>query len=652
MLGTRTKQVFSYGRRGQRIVNISEDHENAVVNKNKDKPADPWRTPVVVKTKMRQHFPSESPSPQNVRMQNRATKKKRRSPSLSPASLKKRRTRVRQLIESDVASKSKADDTPTPRQPLSSYHPNVPVAGGKKARVASARGTPLSGKLNKPFSPFVDMDITVLDQEGRRISQERRVSRTDVVVNPPIKRSAGGQARKGSLKKQKPQVIIMLSDSEDDEPAPKPPKRAGARAKAIVISSDESEVDEPIPEHPKSKTVVTKATVYPGSKAKLPQRLQVEVLMPMRVPKAKLASPPQALSEAPPVRSAAKYLPLSIPPPPRARPLTPIRRGGSKALFRAPSPPSPTTPTDLDISFDFDFSNLSLSPSNAIQSLPPPEYLLPLLDECTQATPHEFSAFIETFPFDPIVQPTDEDLSSPADIQFRKIGEASYSEVFGIGNVVLKVIPLRDDTSASAPTPISELETPPPSEAKDVLKEMIVTRAMGEVCDGFVKLLRTYIVRGRYPELLLSLWDEYNHRKGSEGIRPGKFDLSFYRVRRTNRRSDGFAVSQVYAIIVLPNGGPDLEAYSFAQASKSGWKQACSLFWQVVRTLARAEELVEFEVRPFTSKAIFAHEIGGNGSTGTSIGDKFWSRIPQVQPNCFHGAKLMLSHQWMTHHMA
>jgi serine/threonine-protein kinase haspin len=533
MLGTRTKQVFSYGRRGQRIVSVSEDHENAVVNKNKDKPADPWRTPVVVKTKMRQHFPSESPSPQYVRMQNRATKKKRRSPSLSPASLKKRRTRVRQFIGSGVASKPKADDTLTPRQPLSSYHPNVPVVGGKKARVASARGTPLSGKLNKPFSPFVDMDITVLDQDGRRISQERRVSRTDVVVNPPIKRSASGQARMGTLKKQKSQVI-MLSDSEDDGHAPKPPKRAGARAKAIVISSDESEVDESIPEHLKSKTVVTKATVYSASKAKLPQRLQVEVLMPMRAPKAKLASPPRELSEAPPVRSSAKYLPLSIPPPPRARPLTPIRRGGSKALFRAPSPPSPTTPTDLDISLDFDFSNLSLSPSDAIRSLPPPEYLLPLLDECAQATPHEFSAFIETFPFDPIVQPTDEDLSSPTDVRFRKIGEASYSEVFGIGNVVLKVIPLRDDTSASAPTPISELETPPPSEAKDVLKEMIVTRVMGEVCDGFVKLLRTYIVRGRYPELLLSLWDEYDHKKGSEGIRPGKFNLSFCKVRRAN----------------------------------------------------------------------------------------------------------------------
>jgi len=63
------------------------------------------------------------------------------------------------------------------------------------------------------------------------------------------------------------------------------------------------------------------------------------------------------------------------------------------------------------------------------------------------------------------------------------------------------------------------------------------------------------------------------------------------------------AVSQVYAIIVLPNGGPDLEAYSFSQPSKTGWKQACSLFWQISRALATAENLVSFEVlcfsRPF-----------------------------------------------------
>lgn len=517
MLGTRTKQVFSYGRRGQRIVNISDDHENSISTKDRD----PYRTPVLVKTKMRQHFPSESPSPRSV-VRIRTAKKKRLPPSLSPTSLKKKRTRVRQLIESDVASKSKPNDA---RLPLSPYHPNVPLSpsvGVKlRARVPGAKGTPLVTKPTKPFSLFVDVDIIMLDEKGTRISQERRVSKTDVVVNPLKIRGTSGQPRKSSMKAKKTDVIV-LSGSEDDI-APKPPKRSG-RAKAVVVSSDEStDAEEPAPRAPKPPA-------EPVPRAKPTQRLQVEVVVPRvrHIAKAKMRSPVPGLLPMPLRPAAPKYVPFPQAQPARARQLTPIRQGSSKLLFRAPSPSSPTTPSSLDISLDIDFSNLTLTPSHTIQSIPPPEYLLPLLDECAQATPHEFSAFIETFPFDQIVQPIDENFDSLDDVQFRKIGEASYSEVFGIGNVVLKVIPLRDDHSVSAPAPTSEMETPFPSEAKDVLKEIIVTHAMGEVCDGFVKLLRTYIVRGRYPELLLTLWDEYNNKKGSEGIRPGNANVLTY----------------------------------------------------------------------------------------------------------------------------
>ncbi len=58
-------------------------------------------------------------------------------------------------------------------------------------------------------------------------------------------------------------------------------------------------------------------------------------------------------------------------------------------------------------------------------------------------------------------------------------------------------------------------------------------------------------------------------------------------------------VSQVYAIIVLPNGGPDLEAYTFTTPTKTGWRQASSVFWQVAKTLSHAEQLVSFEVCTF-----------------------------------------------------
>lgn len=527
MLSTRSHRVVTYGKRGHRIISKSDDHENASTNIRKtDKAADPWRTPVALKTQMLQHFPSESPSPQTVRKPNRTYVKKRGTIPHSPASLKKKRARVRQLIQDDAASKSRSKTDATPsRRPLSSYHPNVPrtpvVGIKKKAKVAGAKGTPIGTKMGKPFSPFMDVDIIVLDDEGQQVSQERRVSRTDVVINSPDVPAPKKTKKKRISAKKSGVEVIAISDSEE-EAAPKPPKRGAGRAKAIVISSDESEDDKPL--RPVSKPPAAKTSTVSQKRP----RMQVEVVISpiKRIVKAKSNTPPvQVQLRTPSPAPAPRYIPLPIPQPSRARQLTPIRRGGSKALFQPPSPPSPTTPTGLDLSLDFDFSELSLTPSKARQSISTPEYLVPLLEECAQSSPHEFSAFIETFPFDPIVQPVDEDISSPNDVQFRKIGEASYSEVFGIGNVVLKVIPLREDTSASAPT-ISETETPFPSEAKDVLKEIIVTRAMGEVCDGFVKLLRTYIVRGRYPEVLLSLWDEYHQRKGSESIRPGKSMLS------------------------------------------------------------------------------------------------------------------------------
>ena len=210
----------------------------------------------------------------------------------------------------------------------------------------------------------------------------------------------------------------------------------------------------------------------------------------------------------------------------KTRQLTPIRGGRNQRLFGPPSPPSPTALTDFDLSIEFSKFSIE-SPSQTQDTyrseFEVPKYLEPLLAECHQETcgPHNFSAFIESFPFDPITSHGNEDV----DLTFRKIGEASYSEVFGIGDVVLKVIPIRDESEAGQSFTPEEEDGPPPSDAKDVRKEIIVTRAMGEVYGGFVKLLKNYVVRGRYPEVLLQLWDEYNERKGSESIRPGKANL-------------------------------------------------------------------------------------------------------------------------------
>jgi len=174
---------------------------------------------------------------------------------------------------------------------------------------------------------------------------------------------------------------------------------------------------------------------------------------------------------------------------------------------------------DGDVNDLLNFADLSISD---YQELGPevPGYLLPLLQECNQHSPHEFSSFINSFPFDPIVQSYESELTTYSKAKFRKVGEASYSEVFGIGGVVLKIVPLRDESGTKADG--HDAESPPPSDVRDVLREIAATRSMGELCEGFIKLLRTYVVRGKYPSLLLSLWDEYNDVKGSESIKPGK----------------------------------------------------------------------------------------------------------------------------------
>ncbi|KAJ7068563.1 other/Haspin protein kinase [Mycena amicta] len=505
MLGSRTKQITTYGKRRQRIVNDDERIPKAPPSIFDDLPPMP-RGPVASRMKRRENpVKPKSPSPKLLHVA-----KKRLSPQ------RKALPQVRRLDpEVDALTPS--------RRPLGVKPLNTP---------ASKR---VSGKGSPPLKSFASkIEILVLDDQGTTISKEQRVSRR----------------------------VVEVFDEEDIIPQPKPPRRL--RQVALRrIDSDESDSDSDEDTPPADISLQQEVVITPQPPLP-PSPILISVPLPTTTP----LTPPR------------HNLPYHrIPSPiPRPRQLTPI--GGRGRTLRAPpSPPSPLTSEDGD--FDISLSELTdLSAALSVQSqgrstAPPdaPEYLQPLLSECRQTALHEFSAFIKSFPFDPLVSGHRE-----AARGFKKIGEASYSEVYGIGEVVLKVIPLRDDTQRRLRPTAEDTETPYATDVKDVLKEIIVTEAMGELRGGFVRLLRTYIVRGRYPQQLLELWDEYNTRVGSEGIRP-----------------DTFTVSQAYAIIVLPNGGPDLEAYTFA--SKGGWKQAASIFWQVAKTLGHAEQLVSFEHR-------------------------------------------------------
>ena len=594
MLGARTKQINAYGKRSRRVVNVTLDKDLSTTNPKlinifDDLPPAPVWTSVASKMKKREVIAKQKPfSPKVVRLM-----KKKRPPSTSPPV--KKQTSNAQLI---VAKSSKPDGpaghsirktdpaliyhSPS-RPPLSAFCLNIPGSPAvsqklSKSRFPSKKGT--SSKLGKPFSPIVNVDIIVLDEEGKIIRKERRVSHTGVGANsarqPPSKEDqtdesepeTTSQPRRPKRHVARKQAIVMSDDSEsEEENSPKVTKSSPLDAQMGSMISNMSlqmskatlhsvvEVVVPPAPYRTGRQNITLSSIPPSSSPNLfeqhsplqhkrPILLQDSPIAPLspvqvavppehyRIHRQKIVTStiqPSSPSKQPYFvpRPAPAY---SLVPSPivKTRQLTPIRGGRNKRLFDPPSPPSPTTPTDFDLSIDF--SDLSIgSPSQTQDTYRSefgvPKYLEPLLEECHQETcgPHNFSAFIESFPFDPIISRGKENV----DLRFKKIGEASYSEVFGIGDVVLKVIPIRDESEASQSSASDEEDGPATSDAKDVRKEIIVTRAMGEVYNGFVKLLKTYVVRGRYPEVLLQLWDEYNERKGSESVRPGRGEISF-----------------------------------------------------------------------------------------------------------------------------
>jgi serine/threonine-protein kinase haspin len=651
-LGARTKQINSYGKRRRRVVDATDRStmDPKLISIFDDIPPAPVWTSVVSKMKKRKPITEQKPfSPKVVGL----LKKKRLSPLI-----KKQTRSVAPIIDAESCKSNAGQGIRTdpalisdssPRAPLSNCRLNIPGSSQKlaKSRFPFKKGTP--SKLGKPFSPFVDVDIIVLDGEGRIFSKERRVSRTSIDTDSapqPLSKDVqvheSGESELETTSQPcwpkrhlaRKQAIIMSDDSESQEEtliknshlnapvqgrifrkerrlsrtsvgtdsAPQPPskdvqvdesaseselettsqpcwpKRHLARKQAIIMSDDSESQEETLTKNSHlnalmgstlhvskptlhsvvspapyriSRQKITSSSTPPSSSPKLfeqpsPSKHNLPIPSPIFLPSpVEVAIPPEhdssrrqkvvtssanQPSKASFQQKVQHFVPRPAPAYPlvpspilKTRQLTPIRGGRNKRLFDPPSPPSPTTPTDFDLSISA-FSDLYIeSPSQTQDTyrseFEVPRYLEPLLEECHQETcgPHNFSAFIESFPFDPISRGNED-----VEVRFRKVGEASYSEVFGIGDVVLKVIPIRDESKAGQIFAPDEEDGPAPSDAKDVRKEIIVTRVMGEVYDGFVKLLKAYVVRGRYPEVLLQLWDEYNEKKGSESVRPGK----------------------------------------------------------------------------------------------------------------------------------
>jgi serine/threonine-protein kinase haspin len=529
MLGARTKQVVSYGKRNKRIVNVSDEMAYRTA-----KQEDPFRVvqPLTQSSNSQENdVAPRAPAPPKKVCVVVLPKRKRAPFVVSPSSVKNRMHPLKTVIKRD----SGIGTGTSSRRPLGLISNNVPVtpvASVVSRKQAKPRISHTPQSSVKPISPFVNLDIIVTDDRGQRVSEEKRVFRTDMQINPLVSEP---NTRVHGIFAPGKSDVINLCDS-DEEVVLRPARAARKRVARQVVVSDDSD-DDSISVLSSSKAasrLLSKGKDRPkpiliassDSDGEVNTTKESRASNAIRVPRTRVPDPK-------PIRDPSGYRPLAmkIPPTPpvvmRSRQLTPIKRNN---FSRPPLALSPTTPSSLDLSIDFE--GLSLSPSLLDQPVEPqPRFILPLLQECGQTRPHEFSAFIETFPFDPIVHAA----GGSGEVRFQKIGEASYSEVFGIGDVVLKVIPLRLE-DAFNPFADLEKEGPAPSEAKDVLKEIIVTQTMGEICEGFVRLLRSYVVRGRYPSLLLDLWDKYAETKGSESVRPGPYPLLYAPVASSAHR--------------------------------------------------------------------------------------------------------------------
>lgn len=116
----------------------------------------------------------------------------------------------------------------------------------------------------------------------------------------------------------------------------------------------------------------------------------------------------------------------------------------------------------------------------------------------------------------------------------------------------------------------------------DAAHEIMMTKAVGSIKQtmhgncNFVRVFDVCLCKGPYNKILKNAWDAYDEMKGSENVPP-----------------DEYEVDQVYIIMVLSNGGCDLEHTKLIK--KHGHVK--SLLMQVAISLSQAEQQLEFEHR-------------------------------------------------------
>lgn len=174
----------------------------------------------------------------------------------------------------------------------------------------------------------------------------------------------------------------------------------------------------------------------------------------------------------------------------------------------------------------------------------------------------------------------------------KKVGEGSYGEVFEkvIENgqsLAVKIVPFGSDTLVNGYPQMKE---------EDIVPEMVISKRLScasgyendeeNFANGFIQLHRLTICKGKYPEKLVKIWEEWNKEVNSENDHPEIFDED-----------------QLYIVFESNFGGVDLEKLSLKT-----YKEAFSIINQIVTALASAESTYEFEHRDLHWGNILIHK--------------------------------------------
>lgn len=217
-----------------------------------------------------------------------------------------------------------------------------------------------------------------------------------------------------------------------------------------------------------------------------------------------------------------------------------------------------------------------------------PAWLVQLLASCTLDHVIDFQDFVTKPP---------RAVARTGLMDWVKVGEASYSEVFRVGDTVVKIMPLADPSTRGDEIQ-AKSNWPMLSNVESVEREIKINASVDKI-DGFVGFKGAYVVRGSFPENLLVQWDLFHeervrqkHAEAGLQCKPGQSNRCLcVEEALLTCPADVLPAEQYYVLICLEDGGVDLEAFRLRN-----WREARNVFQQTSNALARAEERFDFEV--------------------------------------------------------